>query len=382
MVFRAGLTVYLVNLLQKNKTKMASEQQDLAASDDRSVLSNSNLTHSVTSADADSTAHAAGDIQNGAPASPDTSPQDHLNYSILCRMLVELSPVAMRNIFNGIHTSMNLGATLSQPLILASLRRLKGKGILDQRQWDVLYPERKGKTTSEDYDVVLLLILLKNICHLSPPYPNGWSEAPVSGDKSIPADLARIQWLRTSLATKEPVVTDADYVQYRDQISEILSRLGCTKNKRHLEQLLLKKEREPLDEEQQDQFIKSLIQWEKKSLEVSNREAEMHHHMNKGRSNDFFSAQSSTQSKSSTVSAGQGGSSPEKIRPRHLSAKDERNGQNSSGSVKLNARSRTTLGIPTLGSRKHSNLSSKAALLSKDGKRTTDCESRSYSFWE
>lgn len=72
-------------------------------------------------------------------------------------------------------------------------------GVLDNEQWMMLYPaKKKNDAKCDTFDFGLLLLLLKSICHLSPPYPNGWSEMPLTTDKALSADLARL----TSITSK------------------------------------------------------------------------------------------------------------------------------------------------------------------------------------
>ena len=68
--------------------------------------------------------------------------------------------------------------------------------------WELLYPtKRKTRAKSDQFGCTLLLILLKSICHLSPPYPNGWHDLPLSTDKALSADLARLTWHTSHIAT-------------------------------------------------------------------------------------------------------------------------------------------------------------------------------------
>ena len=67
--------------------------------------------------------------------------------------------------------------------------------------WELLYPtKRKTRAKSDQFGCTLLLILLKSICHLSPPYPNGWHDLPLYTDKALSADLARLTWHTNHIA--------------------------------------------------------------------------------------------------------------------------------------------------------------------------------------
>ena len=69
------------------------------------------------------------------------------------------------------------------------------QGIIDDKQWKLLYPLKKKVPTSQKFDSRILVTLLETICHLCPPYPNGWSREPFGNDNSLSADIVRLQLL-------------------------------------------------------------------------------------------------------------------------------------------------------------------------------------------
>lgn len=97
------------------------------------------------------------------------------------------------------------------------------------------------------------MLLLQNICHMSPPYPNGWRGVPLPGDISISADIARISYFRKLLASKQGI-SAADYEAYWSQIGEILVRLGGTPIKLKLDRLA----RDEMQSQVQNTWINSL----------------------------------------------------------------------------------------------------------------------------
>jgi hypothetical protein len=56
-----------------------------------------------------------------------------------------------------------------------------------------------GSSSSQDFDVTLMVCLLRNLTHIAPPV-NGFDVLPSSQEKSIGADLARIKFYRNRLA--------------------------------------------------------------------------------------------------------------------------------------------------------------------------------------
>ncbi len=180
----------------------------------------------------ENTDQGANDSQGGG----DLAAKERGHYAHLCRLLLEGGAHALRQVFNSIHPSVSLATRLAKPEVMKNLRRLKSSGILTQPQWEVIYPEYRRGVTSEHFDTPLLMILLKHICHMSPPYPNGWNGAPLPGDISISADVARVPYFRKQLAAKTSI-SSADYEAFWSQIGEILVRLGGAPIKVKLDRL-------------------------------------------------------------------------------------------------------------------------------------------------
>ena len=106
-----------------------------------------------------------------------------------------------------------------------TLHRLQILHIISDKQWKILYPKHRDKSSSQQYDRVLLVILLKNICHLSPPYPNGWDGTPDPCDLGMSADLVRLNGCRKMLYGMKSV-TEEQFQQYIKLIWQPLVRLG------------------------------------------------------------------------------------------------------------------------------------------------------------
>lgn len=104
--------------------------------------------------------------------------------------------MALRRVFDSIHPPRVLADRLNENyVILSSLRR---RGILNEDQWELLFP-RSGNPSSSRFDVTLLFFLLKNISGLHPPL-TGWRKMPSSRDLSIEADIVRIAFFRNQFS--------------------------------------------------------------------------------------------------------------------------------------------------------------------------------------
>ena len=113
-----------------------------------------------------------------------------------------------------------------------SLLGLKRKGILDKNQWEKLYPSSNPPNIDE-WDITLLLVLLRNICGLSPPNSAIWklTNMPNVTDHSVEADIVRIRLFRNKKYAHIPntSVSSADFKVLWPEISLPLVRLGIDK---------------------------------------------------------------------------------------------------------------------------------------------------------
>ena len=77
-----------------------------------------------------------------------------------------------------VHPPMSLVDHLAKASIHKPLRRLKVQGVISPEQWAMLYPANKRIVSSSSFDAILLYILLRHVCKLSEPYPEGWEGIP------------------------------------------------------------------------------------------------------------------------------------------------------------------------------------------------------------
>ena len=147
---------------------------------------------------------------------------DHLksNGARLSRLLIDKGTEAMQMFFDSIHPPATLTALLNaHHSFLCNLRN---------RHVNILFPSGAASTSS-DYDITLLFILLRNICGLHSPTSTGsWNLKPLPGDNSPQADLVRIKYYRNSVYGHiiSTGVDDANFNSYWNDISTALTRLG------------------------------------------------------------------------------------------------------------------------------------------------------------
>ena len=129
-----------------------------------------------------------------APSTKETT-----NYARLCRLLVDGGTKALRYTFDKFHSPANLFNVLKAGSTEhLTLQFLKKKKIINATQWGKLYPSAPWSVTSEDFDITLLVVLLRNICRLAAP-ATGWDSLPSASDTSVEANIVRVKYYRNTV---------------------------------------------------------------------------------------------------------------------------------------------------------------------------------------
>ncbi|XP_078381142.1 uncharacterized protein LOC144663922 isoform X2 [Oculina patagonica] len=161
--------------------------------------------------------------------SPFASTKETANYARLCRLLVDVGSQALRDTFDKIHPPTRLHAVLTSHLVKAALQSLyKGKRkILNPTQWGKLYPADPSTVSSANFDVTLLIVLLRNICGLSPPL-TGWDDLPPATATSTADDIARVKFYRNTVYghATQASVNDGSFNNYWQEIRDTPLRLS------------------------------------------------------------------------------------------------------------------------------------------------------------
>ena len=128
------------------------------------------------------------------------STQENTNYVRLCRLLVDVGCTVLRDTFNSIHPPAKLHGVLLSPSVFSTLKSLRKNRVLNPLQWGKLYPAVASSVSSVNFDLALLMVLLRNICGLSPPVSTGsWDKLPPDSDNSIEANIVRIKTYRNEV---------------------------------------------------------------------------------------------------------------------------------------------------------------------------------------
>ena len=164
-----------------------------------------------------------------ASATPSyVSSKETTNFARLCRLLVDAGSQALRDKFDSIHPPAGLHGILTTPPAHPELQRLRRKRILNPTQWAKIYPTNPLTLSSKDFDVTLLMLLLRNICGLTPP-ATGWDNLPHTTDSSVEANIARVKYYRNHVYghASQASVDDLEFSSYWQDISTALVGLGA-----------------------------------------------------------------------------------------------------------------------------------------------------------
>ena len=178
------------------------------------------------------------------------------NYARLCRLLVDVGSQALRDTFNAIHSPKNLPTVLGRYRVLTKLNFLWEKGVLNETQWGKLYPSPKSSVSSINFDITLLVVLLRNICGLP---QTGWDSSPHPGDVSKQADIIRLREYRNAVYAHatQASVDDAAFEGYWQSISNTIVRLAGESYAAAISKL----KDECMEPEKEENYRQLLQQW-------------------------------------------------------------------------------------------------------------------------
>nr|XP_058954658.1 uncharacterized protein LOC131781970 [Pocillopora verrucosa]XP_058954659.1 uncharacterized protein LOC131781970 [Pocillopora verrucosa] len=166
-------------------------------------------------------------MASATPSQPST--KETSNYAQLCRLLVEVGSLMLREIFDRVCPPENLHAVLTNPTNHAKLQTLRKKRVLSTFQWGKLYPVSKTSVSSGNFDTSLLLFLLRNIFGLNFP-ASGRNNLPPGSDTSPEADITRIKFFRDRVFSHaaNASVDDPTFSLYWNNIKDTFLRIGGT----------------------------------------------------------------------------------------------------------------------------------------------------------
>ncbi|XP_068687262.1 NLR family CARD domain-containing protein 3-like isoform X2 [Montipora foliosa] len=187
---------------------------------------------------------------------PFASSKETTNYARLCRLLVDVGTQVLRDTFDTIHPPATLHKSLSTAH--PTLQSLKNKRILNDTQWKNLYPTSPSSVSSASFDITLLMVLLRNVCSLTPPASTGsWDKPPNTGDNSPEANIVRIKYYRNEIYAhaSQASVDDVTFSQQWQDISNALLALKADAS------VISRLETECMDPGVEEDYRELLKQW-------------------------------------------------------------------------------------------------------------------------
>ena len=203
---------------------------------------------------------------------PFASTKETTNYARLCRLLVDVGSKALRDTFDRCHPPASLHQDLTHPPAHPILQSLKTRRILNATQWGKLFPAIPASVSSANFDITLLILLLRNICGLSPPACTGWDTLPPSSDTSIEANIARVKYYRNNVYghASQASVDDPTFNTYWQDISSALVGLGASYGA-----AINKLKIECMDPDVEEHYRELLKEWKKDDDNTKAKIAEM-----------------------------------------------------------------------------------------------------------
>ena len=192
------------------------------------------------------------------------STDENTNFARLCRLLVDVGCTVLCDTLDSKHPHTNLHGVLSSPSVLSTLHSLRNRHFLSSLQWKKLFPAVASNVSSANFDVSLLMILLRNICGLSPPVSTGnWDKLPPDSDNSTDANIVRIKCYRNEVYAyaSEASVDDPTFDDLWQKISSAILELGPGTNKTMYETAIKQLKTERMDPAVKAYYQKLLNDW-------------------------------------------------------------------------------------------------------------------------
>ena len=149
------------------------------------------------------------------------------NRARLIRLIFDEGTATVRKYFDSKVPPATLTAVLTTHKATLNDLHTKAKVIKDEQMNLLFPPTGMPPTTSKNYDITLLFVLIRNICGVTPPAPTEWNE-PLSSDTTEVADLIRIKNYRNEIFHRKSTEVDhTEFLTYWNKISEVLVRRGA-----------------------------------------------------------------------------------------------------------------------------------------------------------
>ena len=182
--------------------------------------------------------------------------EEKTNGTRLARLLIDEGTHVLRKVLHSVHPPATLQHVLNNNH--GKLQRLKSRRAIFDDQWEKLFPTASGYTRdSKTFDITLLHLLLREICHLTAP-ATGWHKMPADGDVSREANIVRIKCFRNELC--HSVSTGIPNGEFEDKWSKISTSLESLEASVYRKKIQDLKD-DPIDHDTRRAMTEHVEQW-------------------------------------------------------------------------------------------------------------------------
>ena len=158
--------------------------------------------------------------------------KEKTNGTRLARLLIDEGTKVLMKFFHSMHSESTLQNALNNNR--PKLDGLRRKRVIFDEQWEKLFPSSGKPPDSKDFDITLLHLLLREICHLTAP-STGWCKMPADTDASSEASIVRIKCYRNELC--HSVSTGVPNDEFEDKWNKTSSSLEVLEVAAHRKKL-------------------------------------------------------------------------------------------------------------------------------------------------
>lgn len=166
-----------------------------------------------------------------------TISKEDRNFWILNILIQHVAPTAVRKVFNDKIPPHELANILSSNVKI--IQELVNKKIIKTYEQDVLVripgfklpsmptSPNKTETSSGDFDITLMICILRNLNIVQPP-SSGWDKLPPINDNSLGAHLTRIKSYRNKFChTSRTSINDKTFRRISSSLTRSFSEISC-----------------------------------------------------------------------------------------------------------------------------------------------------------
>ena len=181
--------------------------------------------------------------------------EEKTNGTRLARLLVDGGTHVLRKVLHSVHPPATLHHVLNNNL--PKLQSLKSRHVIFDDQWEKLFPTSGDPPDSKTFDIILLHLLLREICHLTAP-STGWHKMPADGDVSRETNIVRIKCFRNELCHSVSTgISNGEFEDKWSKISTSLESLETSVYRKKIQDL----KTDPIDHDTRRAVAEQVEQW-------------------------------------------------------------------------------------------------------------------------